>query len=85
MMGNENLTREQIQSLLRFAQFFQTYLINRKGILKDAARREPVYRAAKALADRAADRVARATFALGRRRFERRLSPAPPGEPAGGR
>jgi anaerobic magnesium-protoporphyrin IX monomethyl ester cyclase len=70
-MGNENLSKEQIQSLLRFAQFLQNYVINRKGILKDATRRDLVYRGAKAVADVTSDVVARTTFALGRRRFER--------------
>ena len=71
MMGNENLSKEQVQSLLRFAQFIQNYLINRKGILKDESHRGPVYRTAKALADLATDAAARVAFALGRRRFER--------------
>jgi MoaA/NifB/PqqE/SkfB family radical SAM enzyme len=70
MMGNENLSKEQIQSLLRFAQFIQNYLINRKGILKDETHRGVVYRGAKALADVATDAAARLTFAVGKRRFE---------------
>lgn len=71
MMGNENLSKEQVQSLLRFAQFIQNYLINRKGILKDETHRGRVYRGAKALADLATDGAARLTFAVGKRRFER--------------
>jgi hypothetical protein len=34
-MGNENLTREQVNQLAHFAQLIGTYLINRKGFLKE--------------------------------------------------
>jgi anaerobic magnesium-protoporphyrin IX monomethyl ester cyclase len=71
MMGNENLSKEQVQSLLRFAQFIQNYLINRKGILKDESPRGLPYCGAKVAADLVADGAAAVTFALGKRRFER--------------
>jgi radical SAM superfamily enzyme YgiQ (UPF0313 family) len=70
-MGNENLTKEQVAALHRFAKFFERYLMNRGGILKDESRRGVVYRSGRAVADRVADLSARAIFAWGRNRFAR--------------
>lgn len=50
-MGNENLTAEQVHRLHRFARFLQNNLINRRGVLKDANRKDPLYRAARRAAD----------------------------------
>ncbi len=74
MIGNGNLSKKQVQSLLHFAQFFQNYIINRKGILKDGNRPGRVYQSAKSLADLASSRTANAVFAFGKRYFERRFT-----------
>jgi anaerobic magnesium-protoporphyrin IX monomethyl ester cyclase len=71
MIGNKDLTKSQVAALLRFAQFFERYLINRGGILKDQGRRGFLYGGARVLADRVADLSARAVFTIGRGRFER--------------
>jgi anaerobic magnesium-protoporphyrin IX monomethyl ester cyclase len=74
LMGNENLSKAQLRPLLRFAQFIQTYLINRRGLLKDETRREPVYRAARQLADFVGAGLARTVFSVGREYYKRRLA-----------
>lgn len=71
MIGNENLTKEQIQRLHRFAVFFQRYLINRGGILKDENRGGILYGTARAAANFSADLGAKTIFAIGRMKFER--------------
>ncbi len=71
MMGNENLTKGQVAALLRFAQVFERYIINRGGILKDDNRKGSLYIGAKHLADAVSDLSARTLFAIGRSRFER--------------
>ncbi len=71
MIGNENLTKGQVAALLRFAQVFERYLINRAGILKDDNRRGVLYNGAKRMADFVSAASARTLFAIGRRRFER--------------
>ncbi len=71
MMGNENLTKGQIAVLLRFAQFFERYLINRGGILKDANRGELPYSVARSLADTTAHLAARTVFTVGRSYLQR--------------
>lgn len=76
MMGNENLSRRQIEALLRFAQFFERYLINRGGVLKDGNRSDPVYRVLRSCADMVSSVAARVIFAVGRGRFERAYSTA---------
>jgi radical SAM family protein len=69
-IGNENLTREQVSSLYSFAMFFERYLMNRGGVLKDEGR-PGLYHAAFRCADGGARLAARAIFALGRLRFGR--------------
>ncbi len=76
MMGNENLTKNQIQALHRFAMFFERYLINRGGILKDDNRKELFYRAARWAADFGAELSAKTIFSVGRSRFQRLYSPS---------
>jgi hypothetical protein len=71
MIGNENLTKGQVAALLRFAQVFERYLINRAGILKDDNRRSLAYIVAKRMADFASTVSARTLFSIGRGRFER--------------
>ncbi len=71
MMGNENLTKGQVAALLRFAQFFERYLINRGGILKDENRSELPYSAARSLADTTAHLAARTIFTVGQGYLQR--------------
>jgi radical SAM superfamily enzyme YgiQ (UPF0313 family) len=63
-MGNDHLSKTQVKALYHFARFFQTYLLNRKGILKQDQPSIP-YRFSKWLADRACDCVAFVTFRFG--------------------
>jgi len=76
MMGNEYLSKDQVQVLLHFAKFVGNYLINRKGILKDDSRSGWVYKTAKSLADRVSNWVAQIAFTFGKRHLEKRFSPA---------
>lgn len=71
-MGNENLTREQISQLAHFAQVIGTYMINRKGFLKEN-RMEWWYGKAQALADRLAFGAAHTLFQVGKWRYGRRF------------
>jgi MoaA/NifB/PqqE/SkfB family radical SAM enzyme len=50
-IGNENLTPAQVHRLHRFAQILQRNFINRRGILKNELRRDPLYRLAKGALD----------------------------------
>jgi len=79
IIGNENLSKEQVRALLWVAQFIQHYLINRKGILKDDRRSGAIYRSAKALADVISDRLARTMFTLAKWRFNAMRPPLEPG------
>ena len=76
-IGNDHLSKEQVQSLYRFARFIQVYLLNRKGILKDD-RPAKLHTLAKLAADASSIRLARLAFALGRFWFIRGSQPAPP-------
>jgi radical SAM superfamily enzyme YgiQ (UPF0313 family) len=75
-MGNDHLSKTQVKALYQFAKFFQTYLLNRKGILKQIRPAAP-YRAMKWMADKACDVVAAATFRFGRLWFERTAQETP--------
>jgi radical SAM superfamily enzyme YgiQ (UPF0313 family) len=68
-VGNENLDPADIKRLHRFAARLQVHVINRHGILKNGLRREPLYRAAKWLADACSDIAARALVALAKSYF----------------
>jgi hypothetical protein len=70
-IGNENLTKSQIAALHRFAKFFERYLINRGGILKDENRKGFFYRTALRLADSTAHLTAEGLLRLRRRHYER--------------
>ena len=70
-IGNEHLSKEQVQSLYRFARFIQAYLLNRKGILKDEGHTK-LHAAAKRTADVVSIRLANIIFALGRMWFEKK-------------
>lgn len=74
MMGNENLSKEQIQSLFHLARFIQNYLINRKGILKDDNHNGLAYKSMKYLADLISHHLAQAVFTFGKRRFKKRYN-----------
>lgn len=70
-MGNENLTKSQIAALHRFAKFFERYLMNRGGILKDENRTGFLYRTALKLADGTAHLAAEGLLRWRRRHYER--------------
>jgi anaerobic magnesium-protoporphyrin IX monomethyl ester cyclase len=70
-MGNNHLTKEQIQSLYRFARFIQVYLLNRRGILKDG-RPSKLHSIAKRAADSTGVGLAHFVFALGSMWFDRK-------------
>lgn len=71
MIGNEHLTQSQVAALLRFAKFFERYLINRSGILKDDNRAGLFYSGARSVVNAVAESSARTIFALGRQHFQR--------------
>lgn len=71
MIGNRNLSKNEVAALLRFAQFFERYLVNRGGILKDQNRTGLLYGSARTVADWCAHVSSQVIFALGRNRFER--------------
>ena len=73
-MGNENLTKEQVSQLAHFAQFIGTYLINRKGFLKED-RPAFWYRPARTVVDAVSLGMARLVFHTGKWRFTRRFRP----------
>lgn len=77
MMGNENLSKAQVQTLHRFAYFLQRYLLNRGGILKDETRPGLIYGAARTGANFMAFICAQIVFAIGRARFQRAPATAP--------
>ncbi len=79
-IGNEHLTKEQVKKLYGFARFFQTYLINRKGVLKRDSSFTP-YRVAQRIADGASGAMARVMFRAGSAWLRRNL-PAPAAAPA---
>jgi hypothetical protein len=74
-MRNENLTREQVKQLTHFAQFIGTYLINRKGFLKEK-HAGLWYRPARAVVDAVSLGMARFVFHTGKLRFTRSFRPA---------
>ena len=63
-MGNDHLSKGQVKALYHFARFFQTYLLNRKGILKRHDK-SILYRIPKAIADGICDVIAFVTFRFG--------------------
>lgn len=77
MMGNENLTKAQVQTLHRFAVFLQRYLLNRGGILKDETRPGLIYGIARNMANVTSAICAKFIFEIGRARYQRALSTAP--------
>jgi len=70
-IGNERLSAAQIHRLHRFAQIVQRNLINRRGILKNEGRTNPIYRVAKAIADAGGRFAARACLWAGDVYFRR--------------
>ena len=78
VIGNENLTKDQVSALQKFAVFLERYLMNRGGILKDETRTGILYCGARFCADWVANLSARAVFAIGRSYFERSPTVAAP-------
>jgi radical SAM superfamily enzyme YgiQ (UPF0313 family) len=76
-IGNDHLSKEQIQSLYRFARFIQGYLLNRRGILKED-HPSKVHTAAKVALDAVSHPLAHMVFALGRFWYSRSI-PVRPG------
>jgi hypothetical protein len=76
--GNEHLRPADIERLHHFAAFLQNWLLNRKGILKNERRRDPLYRPLKAAADLASHVIAMSVVRAGRRYFTRTIAPLPP-------
>lgn len=68
-IGNDNLSPAQIRRLHALARFLQEHLLNRHGLLKNAARRGVVYRWARRAADGACGILARQTMRWARWRF----------------
>jgi anaerobic magnesium-protoporphyrin IX monomethyl ester cyclase len=62
IMGNENLSVAEVRRLHRTAQFIQSYLINRKGILKAGSKKSAFYRTAQSAADFGCNLIARAVI-----------------------
>ena len=77
MIGNDNLAKDQVRALHRFATLFERYLINRGGVLKDDNRCGLIYSGARSAANVIADLAARAAFAIGRIYFQRVYTSAP--------
>ena len=77
-IGNENLSKEQVKTLYRFARFFQTFLLNRKGLLKQD---HPLgaYRFIKSAADLSSDWLARTIFRFGSQWLRRAMPQTEPG------
>jgi hypothetical protein len=81
-IGNENLTADEVHRLHRFARFLQENLINRRGILKDANRKDPLYRTARGAADWIFGAAARGFVRVGQRYFRRTIGAQRPGSAA---
>jgi hypothetical protein len=75
--GNENLEPHDIERLHKFARFLQDYLLNRGGMLKNERRSGAAYRSAKWIADALSHRAATVAVKIGRRHFNRTVTPKP--------
>jgi radical SAM superfamily enzyme YgiQ (UPF0313 family) len=75
-MGNENLTPSHVHQMHRFAQILQRNFINRRGVLKNENRSDPVYRVLRRALDVACRVAGTAAFTLGAAYFRRRIKPA---------
>ena len=71
IMGNENLTREQVASLYKLAVFVERYLMNRGGILKDDKRTDFFYKVLRRMANFTAGAVAKTACAAGKTYWRR--------------
>jgi len=72
-MGNETLSREQVESLHRFAHVLQEYFINRKGIFKEGGHAGTLSQAAKVISDAASYHGARGFYTLAKWHFQRTI------------
>ncbi len=64
-MGNENLTPAQVHLLHRFGQLMARNVLNRRGVLKNELRHDPLYSALRGTADFASRIGGRVMFAVG--------------------
>jgi radical SAM superfamily enzyme YgiQ (UPF0313 family) len=64
-MGNENLSPAQVHLLHRFGQVLARNVLNRRGVLKNELRHDPVYSALRASADLVSRVGGRTLFAVG--------------------
>lgn len=62
-VGNENLTKAEVESLYRFALWTEK-LLNRAGILKDQRRKDLLYTLGRALADWASETAAKGVYSF---------------------
>ena len=76
--GNETLRPADIERMHRFAKFLQNNVINRRGILKNALRRDLAYRVAKGATDATFKAVGLTLFRAGRSYFRHSVLPLPP-------
>jgi len=86
-MGNENLSPVHVHQLHRFAQILQRNFINRRGVLKNENRSDPMYRVLRQGLDVACAMMGRAAFSLGEAYFRRAIKPTsrPPAARTGAR
>ena len=77
-MGNENLSPVHVHQLHRFAQILQRNFINRRGVLKNENRSDPVYRTLRRGLDLTCAFLGQAAYSLGEAYFRRRVKATPP-------
>jgi anaerobic magnesium-protoporphyrin IX monomethyl ester cyclase len=70
-IGNENLSKEQVAGLYRFAALFERFLINRGGLFKDESRKGYFYRVLRSSTQWFAVRCARIILGIGRLHYRR--------------
>ncbi|MDQ6887538.1 MAG: radical SAM protein [Gemmatimonadota bacterium] len=68
-MGNENLTPQQVHLLHRFGQVLARNVLNRRGVLKNDLRHDPLYSTLRGAADLGSRLGGRAMFTVGSAAF----------------
>ena len=76
--GNETLQASDIELLHRFGKFLQNNLLNRRGILKNERRADPLYGALRRIADVASYGIALGLVRCGSMYFRRTVHAVPP-------
>ena len=76
--GNETLQSSDIELLHRFGKFLQNNLLNRRGILKNERRADPLYGALRRIADVASYGIALGFVRCGSMYFRRTVHAVPP-------